>query len=191
MVLLIIVALAGCAAMRATRIIRPEIGQDETALLMTNGVAATKGNISVVVSPLENVKELDGFGIMIINESSNWVSFKKEDFVLIQDGVASKPVSDTQVATRLGGSYKPEMPTGINTDIFQWRRNVNNMSSHGLRIVDEEKSLSVMGGSKEKIFVFFNTRDSTAPLQLIIPNIYNEKTKERTRFSFRFTIEKR
>ncbi len=190
-VLLIIAVLAGCAAMRATRDIRPVIGQDETALLMTDGVAATKGNISVMVVPLADVKELDAFGVMIINESSNWVSFKKEDFVLIQSGNASKPASDTQVTTRLGANYKPTMPNGLNTDVFQWRRNVNTMKSHGLRIVNDEKKLSVMGGSKEKVFVFFRTRDDTAPLQLIIPNIYNEKTKERTRFSFKFTVEKK
>lgn len=191
LVAFLIVILVGCAGMRMTRNIVPVVGQDETELLMTTGVAATQGAISIIVVPLENVKELDGFGLMIINETSHWLSFRKEDFVLVQGGEARKPVSDTHVTSRLGGGYKPSMPTGLNTDIYQWRRKVNTMESHGLRIVDKDKSISVMSGSKEKIFVFFRTTDDTSPMQLIIPNIYDEKTKERTRFSFKFTVDKR
>ena len=177
--------------MRMTRNIVPVVGQDETELLMTTGVAKSQGGISIIVVPLENVKELDGFGLMIINETSHWLSFKKEDFVLVQGGEARKPVSDTHVTSRLGGSYRPAMPTGLSTDIYQWRRKVNTMESHGLRIVDKDKSISVMSGSKEQIFVFFRTSDDISPMQLIIPNIYDEKTKERTRFSFKFTVDKR
>lgn len=191
LVALLVIVLAGCAGMRMTRNIVPVVGQDETELLMISGIAATQGGISIIVVPLENVKELDGFGLMIVNETTHWLSFKKEDFLLIQSGEARKPVSDTYVTSRLGGSYKPSMPNGLSTDIYQWRRKVNTMESHGLRIMDKDKSISVMSNSKEQIFVFFRTTDDKSPMQLIIPNIYDEKTKERTRFSFRFTVEKK
>jgi hypothetical protein len=65
------------------------------------------------------------------------------------------------------------------------------MVSRGFQIVDEEKKLSVMGGTKEKIFLYFKTRDDTSPMQLIIPSVYNEATKQRLRFSFGFVIEEK
>ena len=187
----ILIVLAGCGGLSVTRDILPGAGPDVTVLPRTRGVAATKDNISVVVVPLQDVKELDGFGVLIVNESSHWISFKKEDFMLIQSGEARYPVSDTQVLTRLGGGYKPSMPGDLSIDIsLEWdRQDVNMMRSRGLQIVDEDKKLSVMRGTKEKIFVYFKTRDDMAPMQFIIPNIYNEATKQRTRFSFKFTVK--
>ena len=186
----LLIFLAGCGGLHTTRDILPVAEQDAIVLPETNSVAATKDNISVLVAPLRDVKELDGFGVLIINESSHWISFKKEDCMLIQDGEVRYPVSDTQVSTRLGSSYKPSMPTGLSGDIYyNWRQSVNTLRSRGLEM-DEDKKLSVIAGAKEKVFLFFKTRDSMAPMQLIIPNIYNEATKQRTLFSFKFTVEK-
>jgi hypothetical protein len=163
---------------------------DVTVLPRTRGIAATKDNISIAVVPLQNVKELDGFGVLIVNESSHWVSFKKEDFMLIQSGEARYPVSDAQVYSRLGSGYKPSMPSGLAQDIYyEWRPSVNERTSRGLGSVDKEKTLSIIGGAKEEIFVYFRARDDTAPMQFIIANIYNEATEQRTRFSFKFTVE--
>lgn len=187
-----LILLVGCGGLRATRDISPVAGSDVTVLPQTKGLAATKDDISVVVVPLHDVKELDGFGVLIVNESSHWISFKKEDFMLIQGGEARYPVSDTQVFTRLGGGYKPSMPGELSTDIsVAWdRQDINMMRSRGLQIMDEDKKISVMGGTKEKIFVYFKTRDDTSPMQFIIPSIYNEATNQRTRFSFGFTVGK-
>jgi hypothetical protein len=177
--------------MSATRSIIPEPDQDLSILPRTNSVATNKNGISVVVVPLESIKELDAFGVVIANETSHWLSFKMDDFMLIQGGEARTPLSDTQVKSRLGGGYEPTMPEGINMDIFDWRRSLNSMKSNGLSIVDNEKNISIMGRAKEKLFVFFRTQDSALPMQFIIANIYNEATGQRTRFSFTFNIEKR
>ena len=189
-VVMLLIFLAGCSGMHATRNILPVAETDVTILPRAKGVATTKDNISIAVVPLQDVKELDGFGLMIVNESSNWISFKKEDFILIQSGEVRTPVSDTQVTTRLGSSYKRSMPGGINVDLFEWRQSINSRRSRGLRIMDDEKRISIIGGAKEKLFLYFKTRDDTAPMQLIITNIQNESTKKRTRFSFKFEIEK-
>lgn len=188
--LIVLVILAGCSGMRATRNILPVADQDVAILPRARGIAATKDDISVVVAPLQDVKELDGFGILIINESPNWISFKKEDFVLIQSGEARYPMSDAQVSSRLGSGYRPTMPGDLNIDIFEWRRDVNLIDSREHRIMDQDKKLSIMSGTKDKIFVYFKTRDDSAPIQLIIPNIHNEAKNQRTRFSFKFSIEK-
>ena len=132
---------------------------------------------------------MDAFGVLIVNESSHLISFKKEDFILIQSGEVRYPVSDTQVYAHLGSGYKPAMPTELSADVFQWRRSVNMRKSHGLETMSDNR-LSVMGGAREKLFLFFKTSDSIAPVQFITI-IYNEATKQRTRFSFKFIIEKK
>jgi hypothetical protein len=194
---LLLIILTGCG-LNTTRRILPVADQDVAILPRTRGAVVTKtfegrsGGVSFVVVPLERVKEMDAFGILIVNETSNWISFKKEDIMLIQSGEARYPTSDTQVYSRLGGGHKPSMPNELNADIYyDWRPSVNTMVSRGFQIVDEEKKLSVMGGTKEKIFLYFKTQSDTSPMQLIIPNVYNEATKQRLRFSFKFVIEER
>jgi hypothetical protein len=83
------------------------------------------------------------------------------------------------------------MPDELKVDIFDWRRSVNSLNSRDLKIVDENKKISIMGGTKETIFLYYRTNNSISPMQLIIPNVYNETAEQRTRFSFSFNVEKK
>jgi hypothetical protein len=188
---IVLVVLAGCGGMRATRDILPVAEPDVVILPRSRGVGATKDNISVAVIPLQDVKDLDGFGVLIVNESPNWISLKKEDCMLIQSGEVRYPLSEAQASSRLGSSYKPRMPGELNIDIFEWRRDINMMNSRDLKIMDEDEKLSIMRGTKERIFLYFRTRDDTAPIQLIIPKLLNEATEQRTLFSFKFAVERK
>jgi hypothetical protein len=183
--------LAGCG-LNATRSILPVAEPDMTIMPRTKGIAANKDGISIVIVPLPDVKELDGFGVLIANETTHWVSFEKKDCVLIQGGEARQPMTKTQVSARLGGGYKASMPSNLSIDISGWQRNINLMRSRSrkLKIMDEDAKVSVMGNTKETVFLYFSTQGNEAPMQLIIPNMYNEATGQRTRFSFRFVVEK-
>ncbi|MFC1718965.1 hypothetical protein ACFL6S_35265 [Candidatus Poribacteria bacterium] len=187
----ILLILAGCG-LNATRTIVPVPEPDLTILLRTKGIAATKGEISIAVVPLPDVKELDGFGILIANESKHWISFEKKDCVLIQGGEARQPMSKSQTVSRLGGSYKASMPNELSADIYRWRQSVNLMRKRAREMdsIIEDKEISVMGGTKETVYFYFSTQGNMAPMQFIIPNIYNEATGQRTRFSFKFNVEK-
>jgi len=187
--IILLIVLAGCG-LRATRDILPVTDPDMTILPRVKGIADTKDSISVVVVPLPDVKELDAFGVLIANETSNLISFSKEDCMVIQSGEVRRPMTDTQVYKRLGSSYKPSMPSGLNIDIYGWRQSVNLRSSRGLEGMDKDKRVTIMGNAKEKIFLFFKTRDDTSPMQFRIQNIQNEATKQRTWFSFKFTVKK-
>ena len=187
--IILLIVLAGCG-LRATRDILPVADPDMTILPRVKGIADTKDSISVVVVPLPDVKELDAFGVLIVNETSHLISFSKEDCMLIQSGEVRRPMTDTQVYKRLGSSYKPSMPGGLNMDIYGWRQSVNLRSSRGLEGMDKNKRMTIMGNAKEKIFLFFKTRDDTSPMQFRIQNIQNEATRQRTWFSFKFTIKK-
>ena len=188
----LLVILAGCG-LNATRTILPVAGPEMVFLPRTKGIAANKDNISVVVVPLPDVKEVDGFGVLIVNETTHWISLEKKDCILIQGGEVKQPMSKTQVSARLGGSYKASMPNDLSMDIYGWRRSINLRSSsrsRKLKIMDEDEKISIIGGTKETIYLYFSTQGNEAPMQLIIPGIYNEATGQRTRFSFSFTIEK-
>jgi len=188
--IIFLIFLAGCGGLRSTRNILPVPETEMTILQRTKGVAVTKNDISVLVVYLQDVKELDGFGIMIVNETPNWISFKKEECILIQDGEVRYPLSDSKASARLGSTYKPKMPNDLIMDISNWRRDINFRSSRGTKVVDENK-ISIISGSKETVFLYFSTQGSITPMQLIIPNIYNESTKQRTNFSFRFIVERK
>ena len=187
----ILLILSGCG-LNATRSIIPVPEPDSTILPLTKGIAATKDSVSIAIVPLPEVKELDGFGILIANESKHWISFEKKDCVLIQGGEARQPMTRSQVTTRLGGSYKASMPNELSSDIYRWRQGINLMRRRAREMdsIIEDEKISVMGGTKETVYFYFSTQGKTAPMQLIIPGVYNEATGQRTRFSFKFTVEK-
>lgn len=190
-ILLLSIFLMGCGGFRSTRTFIPLPNEDMTVLTATKGLVTTKNNISVAAVPLQDVKELDGFGIVIINDTQSWISVKQEECMMIQDGKVAYPLETDKALARLGTGYKLKMPNEFNADIFEWRKDINNRSSKSTKVVDEDKKISILTGSKDTIYLFFSTQGNMAPIQLIIPNIYNGTTKERTNFSFKFEIQKK
>jgi len=122
--------------------------------------------------------------------------------MLIQDGKVKYPLSDSKAAARIGTGYKSKMPDELAVDISNWRRDINTRSSRASKTLDTKVmdkdadgnpiiKLSLVPGSKETFYLYFSTEGSTTPMQLIIPNVYNETTKERTTFTFQFMVEKK
>ena len=188
---LVSILLVGCGGFRSSRNLIPVPTEEETVLKRTKGVAMTKGNIFVVAVPLQDVKELDGFGIIIVNETPNWISVKQEECMLVQNGKVIYPLENKRAFARLGAGYKPKMPDLLSSDIFEWRKDVNSKNSKGSKFSDEDKKLLIVTGSRESMYLYFSTQGNIAPMQLIIPSIYNETTKERTNFSFKFEVQKK
>lgn len=201
-VFVILVTYFGCGAIRSTRELEPVPSIDSVILKRTKAIATTKDNISVIVVYLQETKELDGFGIMIVNETPNQISFTKEECMLVQGGKVLNPLSDSKAYARLGVGYKPKLPNELNADIYEWRKDINLKKSRqskavDSKVMDKDKDgdpiikISLFPGTKETVYVFFNTQGNKAPMQLIIPNIYNEATKQRTTFSFQFKVKEK
>jgi hypothetical protein len=199
-ILLVSALFAGCGALNATRNIIPVPDESMTVLKRTKGVALEKNNIVVAVVPLPDVKELDGFGIVIVNETPNWLSINRGECMLIQDGKITYPIDNKKALSRLGAGYKPKMPGELSADFYEWRRNINTIissrsSNTNTKMVDveiiEDKTISIITGSKETIYLYFSNQGNKAPMQIILPNIFNEATKEKTSFSFKFEITKK
>lgn len=190
-IFLVSIFIVGCGGFNSTRSIVPLPNEEMTILKLSNGVAMTKNGISMAVAPIQDVKELDVFGVLVVNDTSNWISIKQEECMLVQDGKAVYPMETKTALARLGSGYKAKMPNTFIADVFEWRKDINNRSSRSSKVVDEDKKVSIVTGSKDTIYLYFNTQGSNAPMQLIIPNVYNETTKERTSFSFKFEIQKK
>ena len=159
------IALAGCG-LRATRDILPVADPDLVILPRVKGVATTKENVSIVVVPLPDVKELDAFGVIIANESSNMLTFSKEDCMLIQSGEVRRPLTDSQVYKRLGSSYRPSMPSGLSTDIYGWRQSVNLRSSRGLEGMEKNKGCPSWATQRRRFSCFSRRQTILAPCSL-------------------------
>lgn len=196
-ILLVSALLAGCGAFNSARNIVPVPDENMTVLKRTKGVALEKNKIIIAVVPLPDIKQLDGFGVMIVNETPNWLSIKKEECMLVQDGKVSYPLEDAAALARLGSDFKPKMPGELSADLYEWRRDINTISSRSSskskagKLIDEDKKISIITGSKETIYLYFNNQGNKAPIQIILPNIFNEATKEKTNFSFKFEIAKK
>jgi len=193
-ILLLSILIVGCGGFRATRDI-VAVPSEEMTVLKRKGAATTKNNISVAAIYLSDVKQLDGFGIMIVNETHNWISVKQEECMLVQNGEVRHPIENTLALARLGSGYKPKMPNELSTDVYDWHKDINTRksvaSSLDAKVAGEGTKLSIIAGAKSNIFLYFNNQGNTAPMQLLIPNVYNETTKERTSFSFKFEVQKK
>ncbi|MBM3235480.1 hypothetical protein FJZ31_04210 [Candidatus Poribacteria bacterium] len=187
----ILFMLIGCASLRTTKII-PAIDQDATIFPKTGAVASTKNGIVVLAVPLNDVKEVDALGVIVVNETSNWLSFYKNKCVLLdQNGSTFNPLSKSEENFHLGKNFKPQLPPEFKMELFSWRHGIVGRGSiQGMPLEDLQKTL-VMPGSKRQFFLYFKKRSvQSSRLTLIIPNIYNEVSDEKTTFAFKFEVQK-
>ncbi len=183
--------IVGCASFQ-TRTIVPAIDQGATIFPKTGAVASTKSGLVVLSVPLNDVKEVDAFGVIIVNETQNWVSFYKNKCVLLdQNGSTFNPLSKSEEHFHLGKRFKPKMPPEFKMELFSWRHGIVGRGSiPGMPLEDLQKTL-VMPGSKRQFFLYFKKRSvQSSRLTLIIPNVYNEVSDEKTTFAFKFDVQK-
>ena len=181
----------GCASLQTHKIL-PAIDQDATIFPQTGAVASLKSGLVVLAVPLNDVSAVDAFGIIIVNETSNWVSLYKNKCVLLdQDGSTFNPLSKSEENFHLGKSFKPKLPPEFKMELFAWRHGIVGRGSiQGMPLEDIQKTL-VMPGSKRQFFLYFKKRSvKSSRLTLIIPNVYNEVTDEKNTFAFKFEVHK-
>ena len=187
----ILFMIIGCASLQTTKII-PTIDQDATIFPKTDSVASIKSGLVVLAVPLNNVKEVDAFGIIIVNETSNWVSFYKNKCVLLdQNGLTFNPLSKSEELFHLGKDFKPQMPPEFKMELFSWRHGIVGQGSIPAMPLEDLQKTLVMPGSKRQFYLYFKKRSiKSSRLTLIIPNVYNEVSDEKTTFAFKFEVQK-
>lgn len=188
---LLLLLLVSCSAFETTKIV-PLTQPDTVLLYESNSLAASKDGISILAVPLNDVKEVDAFGVIIVNQTNHWISFYKKGCVLLdQSGGHAKPLEKSQLNVYLNKNFEPKMPLSLNSEVFRWRRDIILKGDIGPIPVEDINKTSVLAGKKSQFYLYFKKQSLSSPLlTLIIPNITNESSGEKTTFTFRFEVKK-
>jgi hypothetical protein len=180
-----------CSAFQTVRVV-PVFDPEATILPQSGTVVHVKNGITVMAVPLNDVKEVDAFGILIFNSTNHWISFKQKDcWILDQSGNETKPIHRALLTSYLGKNFKPRLPPEFPTEVFRWNKSIRTMGdSVALPREDVEKT-TVMPKNRAQFFLYFHKRSiKSSNLRIIVPKIHSEFTGTETTFVFKFEVQK-
>ena len=70
--------IVGCGGLKSTKMI-PMYDPEATIFPKTNSIAYVKNGIIAIAVPLNNVKEVDAFGVVIVNKTNHLIIYKEKD----------------------------------------------------------------------------------------------------------------
>lgn len=146
----IAILLASCSAFETTKI-TPVPQPDATWLYESNAIAAFKEGIAVLAVPLNDVKEVDAFAVIVVNQTDHWVSFYKKECVLLdQGGGHAKPLEKSQLSVYLKKNFEPRMPLSLGSEVFRWKRDIVLKGDTGPIPVEDVDKTSVLPGRRSQ-----------------------------------------
>ena len=189
--ILILLTTINCGCFKTIKIV-PVVDPKAQIFPRTDAVGIIKDGIIAITVPLNDVKEVDAFGVIIVNNTDHMIHFEKNNCVLLdQSGESSNPIPKSQENLYLNKNFKPKMPLNFKEDLFNWKHGslwVGN--SGGLPFNDIEKT-QIMPKLKRQFFLYFRKRSvNSSGLTLIIPNVYNEMEGKKTSFLFKFEVQR-
>ncbi len=183
--------LTSCGSFSTTRIVA---SLDQTAMILpqSGAVAQTKNGIVAVAAPLNDVRQVNVFVLVLMNETEHWISFRDMDcFLLDHSGKTYTPLTEKQRKLYLPKGYKPELPQPLGTELFRWRRGRKVRSGQGVLPREDLNRIAVMPGRRAQVYLYFKLPyDRLSTLRLIVPHVRNEVTQEETTVVFKFEVVK-
>ncbi len=194
--LLVILFLAnmGCAALQSTfqteRIV-PIFDPEATILPRSGTVAYVKNGITAMAIPLNDVKAVDAFGIIVFNSTDHWISLRQEDCSMLdQSGKVAKPIHRSQHTFYLGKNFRPKMPPEFRED-FRESRVLRSMGDLVALPTEDIEKTTVMPRRRVRFFLYFHKRSiKSSNLRIIVPKVHSEFTDTETTFVFKFEVQK-
>ena len=194
--LLVILLLAnlGCATLQTafqTERIVPVFDPEATLLMRSGSTAYIKNGITAIAVPLNDVKEVDAFGIIIFNSTDHWISLKQKDCSMLdQSGKVYKPIHRSQHTFYLGKSFTPKMPPEFRED-FRENRVLRSMGDLVALPTEDIEKTTVMPRRRVRFFLYFHKRSvESSSLRIIVPKVHSEFTDTETTFVFKFEVQK-
>ena len=180
----------GCSALQTVRIV-PVFDPEATILPRSGTVAYLRNGITAMAIPLNDVKEVDAFGIIIFNSTDHWISFRQEDCSMLdQSGKISKPIHRSQHTFYLGKNFKPKMPPEFRED-FRENRVLRSMGDIVPLPREDVEKTTVMPKRRVRFFLYFHKRSvKSSSLRIIVPKVHSEFTDTETTFVFKFEVQK-
>lgn len=186
-----ILLIVGCGSFKTTKI-TPMFDPEATILPKTNSIAQVKNGIIAIAIPLNDVKEVDAFGVVVFNHAEHMISFKEKDcWLLDQSGKGIKRIDKSQESFYLGKNFEPELPQEFAAEVFRWDRRIS-VSGSGFAAMSDEKidKTVIMPGRKKQFFLYFKKQSTqSSKIRLIIPKVHNDFTGKDTTFVFKFRVE--
>lgn len=180
-----------CSAFQTVQIV-PVFDPEATILQQSGGVIHVKNGITVIVVPLNDVKAVDAFGVVIYNGTGHFVSFKQEDcWMLDQAQNKTKVLDKSEHSFFLGKNFKPKMPPGFPVEVFRWNKTLR-MDGPPVALPQKDTDeTTVMPSRRQQFYLYFRKRSINASqLRIIIPKIYSEFDDVETTFVFKFEVRK-
>ena len=188
---LLLAASLGCSALQPVQIV-PQFDAEAVILPQTGTVIYEKNGITAVAVPLNDVKAVDAFGIVIFNRTGNWISFKRKDCQLLdQAGNITKPVDKSQESFFLGKNFKPKMPPEFAMELFRHDRALRAQGSSVALPREDIERTTIMPNHRSQFFLYFRKRSiKSTNLRVIVPKVSNEFEDTETTFVFKFEVLK-
>ena len=87
----------------------PVFDPDAHIMPQTGTVGYVKNGITAMAVPLNDVKAVDAFGVIIYNRTNHWISFKKEDCQMLDGtGNVTKTIDKSQESFYLKKEFQTE-----------------------------------------------------------------------------------
>ena len=184
----------GCATLQTafqTERIVPVFDPEATLLMRSGSAAYVKNGITAIAVPLNDVKAVDAFGIIIFNSSDHWISLKQKDCSMLdQSGKVYKPIHRSQHTFYLGKNFTPKMPPEFRED-FRENRVLRSMGDLVALPTEDIEKTTVMPKRRVRFFLYFHKRSvESSNLRIIIPKVHSEFTDTETTFVFKFEVQK-
>ena len=190
-VFLILIGALSCSALQPVRIV-PQFDAEATILPQTGTVIYEKDGIVAMAVPLNDVKAVDAFGILIFNQTDHWISFKKKDCQLLdQAGNITKPIDKSQESFFLGKNFRPKLPPEFVAEIFRFDKALRAQGDSAAMPREDIERTTVMPDRRTQFFLYFRKRSiKSSNLRIIVPKVSNDFDETETTFVFKFEVQK-
>lgn len=193
------VSLTGCGKVGdvATNLFRPErivpvFDADATITPQTGTIIYQKNGIVVMAVALNDVKNVDAFGILIYNRTDHWISFEKENcWMQDQSGNIVKQIDRSRQSFYFKKNFKPKLPPEFAADVFRWDKTIRIQGDHAVLPTEDLKKTNVMPKNSSLFYLYFPKRSiKSNNLRVIIPGVTSEFNDQQTTFVFKFKVQR-
>ena len=198
LLIMLLLANLGCSTLQNTfetafqseRIV-PVFDPEATILMRSGSAAYIKNGITAIAVPLNDVKAVDAFGIIVFNSTDHWISLRQADCSMLdQSGKVYKPIHRSQHTFYLGKNFTPKMPPEFRED-FRENRVLRSMGDLVPLPSEDIEKTTIMPRRRVRFFLYFHKRSvESSNLRIIVPKVHSEFTDTETTFVFKFEVQK-
>ena len=180
-----------CSAFQTVRIV-PVFDPEAVIFPQSLAAAYTKNGVTAMAVPLNDVKEVDAFGVIIFNGTDRWISFKEDEcWMLDQSGNETKPIHKSMETAYLGKNFKPKLPTELPAEVFRWNKAIRIMGDTAALPREDVEKTTVMPRHRTQFFLYFPKRSvKVSNLRIIVPNVQTQDADVDTTFVFKFEVQR-